>query len=428
MKLLHTISLRLLALTTVVLAFWSLFFYFEMMNEINDEVDDTLEDYAEAIIIRSLAGEEIPTTSIGSNNQFFQRPVSTDYALQTEHIRYADRDVFIHEKQEFEPARVLTYIYQNDAGQYYELEVSTPHIEKDDLRGTIFYSILSLFVALLLSILAINVFSIHRTMRPLRRLLKWVENFQIGKKNQALDNPTRIQEFAQLNKTVEESMMRSQKLFERQKNFLGMASHELQTPIAATMNRLESILDEETLSEKQTGDLLKAIHSLENMSQLNRSLLMFSKIENGQFNDTQGIDFMKLAEEILPELQIVYRSRKIKVEIHSEAPFVRLIDPTLARMMLTNLLKNAFFHNKIGGNLVVTSRSNDFTISNDGQQPLDANRIFEPFYREQSDKNHDNQEWTSTGIGLALVHTICKQSNLQINYSFEESRHRFQIC
>ena len=95
MKLLHTISLRLLALTTVVLAFWSLFFYFEMMNEINDEVDDTLEDYAEAIIIRSLAGEEIPTTSIGSNNQFYQRPVSTDYALQTEHIRYADRDVFI---------------------------------------------------------------------------------------------------------------------------------------------------------------------------------------------------------------------------------------------------------------------------------------------------------------------------------------------
>ena len=222
--------------------------------------------------------------------------------------------------------------------------------------------------------------------------------------------------------------MRSQKLFERQKKFLGMASHELQTPIAATMNRLESILDEETLSEKQTGDLLKAIHSLENMSQLNRSLLMFSKIENGQFNDTQGIDFMKLTEEILPELQIVYRSRKIKVEIHSEAPFVRLIDPTLARMMLTNLLKNAFLHNKIGGNLVVTSRSNDFTISNDGQQPLDANRIFEPFYREQSDKNHDNQEWTSTGIGLALVQTICKQSNLQINYSFEEGRHRFQIC
>ena len=48
MKLLHTISIRLLVLTTVVLSFWALFFYFAMMNEINDEVDDSLEDYAEA--------------------------------------------------------------------------------------------------------------------------------------------------------------------------------------------------------------------------------------------------------------------------------------------------------------------------------------------------------------------------------------------
>ena len=420
MKLLHTISLRLLALTTVVLAFWSLFFYFEMMNEINDEVDDTLEDYAEAIIIRSLAGEEIPTTSIGSNNQFYQRPVSTDYALQTEHIRYADRDVFIHEKQEFEPARVLTYIYQNDAGQYYELEVSTPHIEKDDLRGTIFYSILSLFVALLLSILAINVFSIHRTMRPLRRLLKWVENFQIGKKNQALDNPTRIQEFAQLNKTVEESMMRSQKLFERQKNFLGMASHELQTPIAATMNRLESILDEESLSEKQTGDLLKAIHSLENMSQLNRSLLMFSKIENGQFNDTKRIDLSEQLTQLLTDYKEVYTHKNIAVDMQIKEPFIVKMDESLSSILLSNLLKNAYIHNIDGGKISINMSRNELHISNTGSYvPLDEKKVFNRFYT--------SGKKSSTGLGLSIVKAICAQYNLYIRYRFGEGRHHFIV-
>ena len=169
MKLLHTISIRLLALTTVVLSFWALFFYFAMMNEINDEVDDSLEDYAEAIITRSLAGEEIPTTSIGSNNQFFQRPVSSDYARQVNHIRYADREVYIHEKKEFEPARVLTYIYRDGDGQYYELEVSTPHIDKNDLRTTIFYGMLFLFGILLLSIIAVNIFSIHRPIAEMGR-------------------------------------------------------------------------------------------------------------------------------------------------------------------------------------------------------------------------------------------------------------------
>ena len=428
MKLLHTISIRLLVLTTVVLSFWALFFYFAMMNEINDEVDDSLEDYAEAIITRSLAGEEIPTTSIGSNNQFFQRPVSSDYALRTEHIRYADREVFIREKNEYEPARVLTYIYRNSDGQYYELEVSTPHIDKEDLRITIFYGMLFLFGILLLSIIAINVFSIHRTMRPLHRLLKWVEEFQMGKKNKALENPTRIEEFVQLNTTVEQSLLRHQKLFEQQKQFIGNASHELQTPIATTMNRLEMMLDDSTLSEQQMGDLLKAVHSLENMSQMNRSLLMLSKIENGQFDDTQRVDFQQFAEEILTELQTVYGSRHIVVERQWNEPFVAVIDPTLARMLLANLLKNAFVHNNDGGKIVVESRVDRFSIANNGQaQPLDANKIFEPFYHGENNDQKQRENRNSTGIGLALVRAICAQGGLRVDYRFEQGRHLFQI-
>lgn len=428
MKLLHAISLRLLALTAIVLAFWSFFFYFEMIEEVNDEVDDTLEDYAEAIIVRSLAGEEIPTVSIGTNNQFFQKPVSEEYARQHKHIRYSDRDVFIHEKNEYEPARVLSYIYQDNDGQFHELEVSTPHIDKDDLRETIFYAVVVLFGSLLLSVIAVSVFSIHRTMRPLRRLLRWVENFQIGKKSQPLDNPTRIREFAQLNTTVEESMMRSQQLFEQQKTFLGNASHELQTPIAATMNRLEMLINDDTLSEAQMGSLLKAIHSLENMSQLNRSLLTFSKIENGQFNDAQGVDFTRLAEEILTELQPLFASRKITVEKQWRASFVPAIDPTLARMMLTNLMKNAFVHNRDGGTIVIESRSQRFSIANDGQeQPLDAEKIFEPFFRNALKSQKTEEEKNTSGIGLALVRAICIQSNLTIRYDFENSRHHFHI-
>ena len=250
----------------------------------------------------------------------------------------------------------------------------------------------------------------------------------IWMKNQPLDNPTRIVEFRQLNTAVEESLMRNQELFEQQKTFLGSASHELQTPIAATMNRLEIMLDDESLSEEQIGNLLKAIHSLENMSQLNRSLLMLSRIENGQFNDTQGVDFPQLTEEILAELLPLYASRKIKVEKHWIAPFVPVIDPTLARMMLSNLLKNAFVHSGEGSCFTLTSHTQGFSIANDGMQPLDANRIFEPLYHETATPSNQDEERNSTGIGLALVRAICTQSGLKVDYSFEENRHVFRIC
>ena len=41
-----------------------------MIDEVNDEVDDALEDYSETIIIRALAGEELPSKTNGSNNQY----------------------------------------------------------------------------------------------------------------------------------------------------------------------------------------------------------------------------------------------------------------------------------------------------------------------------------------------------------------------
>ena len=43
-------------MATALLTFWSVLFYIAMMDEVNDEVDDSLEDYAEMIILRSLRG------------------------------------------------------------------------------------------------------------------------------------------------------------------------------------------------------------------------------------------------------------------------------------------------------------------------------------------------------------------------------------
>ena len=53
--------------------------------------------------------------------------------------------VYIVEKEETEPARILTTLFKDDEGQYYELTVSTPTIEKDDLKdamlGWIIFSV-----------------------------------------------------------------------------------------------------------------------------------------------------------------------------------------------------------------------------------------------------------------------------------------------
>ena len=74
----------------------------------------------------------------------------------------------------------------------------------------------------------------------------------------------------------------------------------------------------------------------------------------------------------------------------------------LATTLVTNLLKNAFVHNTDGGRIVVTFAADRFTIGNTGvDTPLDATRIFEPFYKGSKQEG-------STGLGLSIADGICK--------------------
>ena len=63
MKLFHLVLWRISLALIVVLTVWAGFFYMAVVEEVNDEVDDTLEDYSEGLIIRALSGEDMPTAS-----------------------------------------------------------------------------------------------------------------------------------------------------------------------------------------------------------------------------------------------------------------------------------------------------------------------------------------------------------------------------
>ena len=421
MRLLHVITLRLSLLATLILFCWSVFFYYTIMNEVNDEVDDSLEDYAEMIIIRSVRNEALPTASSGSNNQFFLREITPQYAAQTPHVRYEDRDVFIEEKDEFEPARVLTYIFQNDDGKFFELEVSTPHIDKKDLRGAIFYWIVFLFLAILLCILLLNLWTIGHSMRPLRKLLRWLDKYRVGEDNRPLDNPTKIYEFRKLNEVVRESIERTEVAYEQQKMFIGNASHEMQTPLAICNSRLEMLLEDPSLTERQMEEIVKTRQTLEQLSRMNRSLLLLTKIDNGQFADVADVNFTESIQRLLPDYEMVYASKNIRLQTELQGDFIVRMDESLAQTLLSNLLKNAFVHNHEGGEITIKATADSLLFENTGApESLNRDYIFERFY-------HSSDNRQSLGLGLAVVKAICQRYGLRIDYAFNNGKHAFTI-
>jgi two-component system sensor histidine kinase QseC len=72
-----------------------------------------------------------------SDVSYYLKEITKEYAKSREDIQYKDSMVYIVEKEETEPARILTTIFKDDEDRYYELTVSTPSIEKDDLKSAI---------------------------------------------------------------------------------------------------------------------------------------------------------------------------------------------------------------------------------------------------------------------------------------------------
>ena len=420
MKLFHLVLWRISLALIVVLTVWAGFFYMAVVEEVNDEVDDTLEDYSEGLIIRALSGEDMPTASNGSNNQYYLYEVSESYAASHPQITYRDEMVFITEKSETEPARVLITIFRTEDERYMELVVYTPTIEKLDLLRAILGWIIFLYVLLLLIILSINIWVFRKNMKPLYVLLKWLDTSQLGKKNEPLENTTKITEFRKLNAATMAFAERGEKLFEQQKTFIGNVSHEMQTPLAICRNRLEMLMEDETLTEHQLNELIKTHQTLENLTRMNRSLLLLCKIENGQFADTRSVCLNDILTHYLDDYKEVYAYRNITVTVTTDSSFCVEMNDSLVSVLVTNLLKNSFVHDIDGGFIYIKITANTFEISNTGEKPLDRERIFERFYQGQKKEG-------STGLGLALVDSICKANHLKIDYTYVENRHIFTI-
>lgn len=80
-------------------------------------------------------------------------------------------------------------IFQKEDGGYMELVVYTPTIEKFDLQRAVLGWIVFLYVLLFLMILAVNAWVFHRNMRPLYTLLKWLEDYRLGtKENRSMNH------------------------------------------------------------------------------------------------------------------------------------------------------------------------------------------------------------------------------------------------
>ena len=420
MRLIYRIVVRLGIALLIIMSLWATLFYYTMVDEIRDEADDSLEDYSELIITRVLAGRALPQVGDGSNNSFTLTPVDASYVAEQPHLKYDDHDFYIAEKQETEPARVLTTIFHDQQGQYYELRVATPTFEKVDLFQSILWWVVALYVVLLLITLGVTMLIFYGNMRPMYAILRWLDDYKPGVKPSPVPITADVKEFARLGRALQGAIDRSEELVERQSQFIGNASHELQTPLAIIGNRVEWLLDEGNLTDEQGAELFKIQSTLARAVRLNKTLLLLTKIENGKFPDSVQVDVARLVQDSVEMYGEIYASRQMTVQVDIEDEVKVEMNESLAATLVSNLIKNMYVHSAEGAAGRVVVGNNQLVVENDGEQTLDSDRIFDRFYQGPKSKG-------SMGLGLPLVAAVCRTYSLGVKYQFKAGRHCFIV-
>ena len=418
MKLIYRVTIRLSAILLPILLLWAAVFYYSMVHEINDETDDSLEDYATMLIRRTLTNHELPGQSDGSNNTY-SIELLPGGTCTGPILEFEDRQVYIPEKRETEPARTLRMSFSDADGNTWLLTVSTPTFEREDLLLAVLWHLVALYAILVITILAVTSIVFNYSMRPLYRLLRWLDGYSLGNGVEDLPMCTHIEEFRILTESARSTIARAEENFERQKQFIGNASHELQTPLAVLGTRIEWMIDNTPLTEEQFAELTKMRQSLHRLSRLNRTLLLISKIENSQFNEVHDVDIVELIDNELEIYKEIHAGKEITCSTQLPAQFIAAMDESLATTLVTNLLKNAFLYTTQGGTIRISIDKEMLMVENSGTEPLDATRLFDRFYTGGANG--------STGLGLALVKSIAEFYKFNLDYTYKGGMHCFTV-
>jgi signal transduction histidine kinase len=273
-------------------------------------------------------------------------------------------------------------------------------------------------LAILLASFIINRIVLKRIWRPFYQSLNSVKAFKVGS-NEKLRLPrSGIDEFRLMDETLEKITSQAQLDYVSLKTFSENASHEIQTPLAVIRSKLDLMIQDEELTEKQSNLLQAAYNSVQKLTKLNHSLLLLAKIDNKQFQETKSINLKQKMEEKVDDFHELWTAHQLSVEANLNNAAI-LMNEELLDVLLNNLLSNATKYNCNNGKVKIVLAEKFLSIANTSNtSALSRETLYQRFTRASTGNE-------SNGLGLSIIKQICDTSGLHLNYEFTNEMHVF---
>ncbi|MBW4623674.1 MAG: HAMP domain-containing histidine kinase [Cyanosarcina radialis HA8281-LM2] len=390
------------------------------LAQIADRFPRDVEIYSEMMAVEKGLPKAIDRLTVNKNLIWVKRPdgkiLTSSQGVQNLILQSQPSAAAVVTKQQVPPVPAIEKIQNR-----YWVWCSSPLTVQGKNLGTLYVAhditdeqvmflaiVRSLGIASAIAILAITAaiaLYIQRSLQPLRQLSQLaatVSAEDLGGAKLKLDRaPSEVRELAQM---WDMMLHRLSSAWEQQRQFVSNVSHELRTPLTIVHGYLQSTLRRsQNLTELQKEGLEIAAAEADRTIRLLQDLLDLARADSGNLRlHLEPLVLNDLVAEVVG-MGEQYSQGRIKVFADDKLIKVKA-DRDRLKQVLINLIDNAL---KYSSTTIVVklSRQGDRALIQVADKgcgiPLThQSRIFEPFYRVDSDRGRSTG---GSGLGLSIV-------------------------
>jgi len=277
---------------------------------------------------------------------------------------------------------------------------------------------------ILLTILADQFYS-NYVLKPLRLIIK---TKLVGQKFPNFNSYRKVRttttDFEYLDISIHKMVETIADKFQKEREFISNASHELMTPISILQSKIENMFEEEDINDELKVRLIEMQKILNRLKSITKTLLLISQIENEQFLKEDKVSVTEVLQDVYDEISIRLQEKDISYEmdVPQNWQFIN-INKFLLFNLFFNLINNAIKYNNEGGYIKITATAghNNFIISiTDNGIGISAEAL--PFIFNRFKKFRQSLQQDSFGLGLPIVKSIAAFHDIEVEVISEKDK------
>jgi len=372
---------------------------------------DQVTELVDSLGIDNYIDMESEYKTFGSYNILKEEYISIeplDHDTLIDVIEFSQRII----EEEIVDYRVLSYSIQENENNYLiEIGKSISTIYRFQYNLKRFTFIFLIVIISLTFILDLSF--IQYLLKPFEKIVRKLKNTNHPTSFNYTPVKTLTSDFEYLDETIRLLMQKIESAFNDERDYISNVSHELLTPVSIIQSKLDNIIHDGKLQEEDMLKIFESKKTLRRLTNLVRTLLMMSRIENEEYILTEKVNIHQTLKNVIDEIEekITAKDLNLKLDLKATNFFIDG-NENLLFTLFYNFINNAIRYTDVGYIQIETlKQENRFVvIITDTGIGIAKDKIPEIFSRFKN----SNETKDSYGLGLALSKKICNYHKIEI--------------